>query len=330
MGCHVNDLIWFDASKSRKSITFSCKFWFGFSKGSLSNKATETSSQEYSKMIDKTKTSFYEENIDTHKDLKGAEIALENNSDDDETADLKNDSVTSEVHQSVADCNSFGDAGLINESKIQEHAGQGTEQVLLSDTLFLAQKFKDLLESSIGQILSAFEQKLAYDATKQKQIDNLHAELQKHRSDLIARTNRPLVNGLISLYDDVGKLSENIRKKSIEEFDQERFFKAFESIKEDIEILLDQNGVISFSEQGEKFDPKRQHAVRQVKTLDNQLVGTIAERLRLGFEQGNDLIQKERVSVYIVDKTTLQQEDKTKVNTNFDAVEPCDVEKKNG
>lgn len=251
--------------------------------------------------------------MDLYIEIENEKTGLENISDD-ETADL---------NQSEVDGNCSGNAN----SKIQEFTEQDPEQT----SLFDLRHFEDLLKSNTAQILNAFEQKLAYDATKQKQIDSLHAELQKHRTDLIARTNRPLVNGLISLYDDVGKLSENIRKKSIEEFDQERFFKAFESIKEDIEILLDQNGVISFREQGEKFDPKRQHAVRQVKTLENQLVGTVAERLRLGFEQGNDLIQKERVSVYIVDKTTLQQEDKTKVNnTNSDAVEPCDVEKKNG
>ena len=250
--------------------------------------------------------------MDSHKELENVKIELENSSDDE----------TSELFQLVTDGNCSGNTN----SKTQESTEQGSEQISLS----YLRHFEDLLESSTAQILNAFEQKLAYDATKQKQIDSLHAELQNHRTDLIARTNRPLVNGLICLYDDIGKLSENIRKKSVEGFDQERFFEAFDSIKEDIEILLNQNGVISFSEQGKKFDPKRQHAVRQVNTLDDQLVGTIAERLRLGFEQGNDLIQKERVSVYIVDKTTLQQEDKTKVNTNSDAVEPCDVEKKNG
>ena len=165
------------------------------------------------------------------------------------------------------------------------------------------------LEAGVAQILEIFEQKLAYDNTKQQQIDRLHAELQEHRADLIARTNRPLVNGLIRLHDDVGKLIDNFKRQPDQEVDPARFFKAFENVQDDIEILLDQNGVVSFSEQGERLDPRRQHVSTQIKTSDEQLIGMIAGRLRKGFEQADDLIRKERVSVYVLDESIADLED---------------------
>lgn len=189
------------------------------------------------------------------------------------------------------------------------------------------------LEAGIAQILEAFEKKLAYDNTKQQQIDRLHAELQKYRADLIAKTNRPLVNGLIRLHDDVGKLIDNFKKRPSKELEPARFFKAFEDVQDDIEILLDQNGVLSFSELGERLDPRRQSVIRQIKTSDEQLIGAIAGRLRKGFEQADELIKKERVSVYVLDKAIIPREAgsddriKSELSPAIDAEISSDLEK---
>jgi len=176
-----------------------------------------------------------------------------------------------------------------------------------SEANLSARVFTEILDAGVAQILDAFERKLAYDDTKQQQIDRLHAELQKHQADLIAKTNRPLINGLIRLHDDVGKLVNNLKRRPDEELAPSRFYKAFADVQDDIEILLDQNGVVSFTEQGEILDPRRQRVVRQIQTPDEKLNGTIAERLRKGFEQADDLIQKERVSVYVADKSSIHQ-----------------------
>lgn len=191
----------------------------------------------------------------------------------------------------------------------------------------------EILGAGVDQILNAFEQKLAYDGKKQQQIDRLHAELQDYRTDLIAKMNRPLINGLIRLHDDVGKLIDNFKKKSVEELESTRFYRAFADVQSDIEILLDQNGVISFSEQGKNFEPRRQRVVRKIKTSEKQLDGTIAGRLRKGFEQADDMIQKERVSIYAFDELTIQQGDcsddelKSKMSQVPDADIPSNLEK---
>lgn len=267
--------------------------------------------------------------MDHYIESKKISLPLELFSKDEPTIS-RSHSIASELHQVEIDCSNYDGVDLINESMIQEDVKQDVEEVFSSDQLHIISTFRELLESSTGQILSAFEKKLSYDATKQKQIDSLHAELQKYRSDLIARTNRPLVNGLIRLHDSTGKLSENLRMKIDKEFDSEIFFNILESLREDIEILLDQNGIVFFVEQDEKFNPKRQHAIRQVKTVDNKLVGTIAERLRFGFEQGNDLIQKERVSIYVIDKAICQQDSQNKENINNCPIEHFDMERENG
>lgn len=84
-----------------------------------------------------------------------------------------------------------------------------------------------------------------------------------------------------------------------EEIKPEFFLKAIVGIQEDIEILLDQNGVTSYREPESKFVPQRQQAIKTVPTIDESLNNSIQERIRPGFEQGTEVVRKERVVVSV-------------------------------
>jgi molecular chaperone GrpE len=210
--------------------------------------------------------------------------------------------------------NSESISKLGNSTQTSQFANQNDTE--LNNILLTVQRLEQKLESSMSQVLNVFEQKIAFDAVKQQQIDRLHAELQEYRTDLIAKTNRPIVNGLIRLHDDIGKLIERQKSKPTEQWEPGTFFKEVGNIQEDIGIILDQNGVAAFTEPDETFQPRRQRAIKNIPTSDDKLVGKIAERLRSGFEQGDEIIQKERVAVYVLDKTTvnLQQESQEQNN----------------
>ncbi len=184
-----------------------------------------------------------------------------------------------------------------NIAPIKEH----TNEVLL-------RSMETIANEGINKVLDAFERKIAYDESKEKQIDNLHSELQEYKRDLIAKTNRPLVTGLIFMFGDMDKLITKINSTS-EELSQEKLFKVLGDIREDIEILLEQNGVGAFSENDTKFNPRRQQVVKKVKTYDEKLIGQVIETIRPGFEQGNEIIAKERVAVYVLEKITNDTED---------------------
>jgi len=165
------------------------------------------------------------------------------------------------------------------------------------------QRVEQRLEAEMSQLFKVFEQKIAFDASKQQQIDRLHTELQQYRTDLIAKTNRPLVNGLIQLYGEIGQLITRLKSKPNDQLEPALFLKTITGIQEDIEILLDQNGITAFTEeQVDTLQPRRQRAIKNLPTTDDKQVGTVAERLMPGFEQGNEIIQKERVIVYVLDK----------------------------
>ncbi len=160
----------------------------------------------------------------------------------------------------------------------------------------------EILEATIADgfadLLRVFEDKLAYDRAKERQIDRLHGELQEHKRDLVAKIKRPLIQGLVRLHDDLGRVVAALGRRPEEELTPKRFFNAFAGFADDIELLLGQHGIEAFSAPGEDFDPRRQTALRTETTDDPDLAGTVAERLRPGFAEGQALLQKERVAVY--------------------------------
>lgn len=159
-----------------------------------------------------------------------------------------------------------------------------------------------LVNEGVQRVLESFDAKLAYDATKQQQIDTLHEELQQHRSDLLARATRPLVLGIIRLHDDIGKLRTALQGKDAGEMTPQRMLDLLQGVQEDVEVLLQQNGIAAYRGPTGDFDPRRQRLVGKVATPDAGLANTVAESVRPGFEQGQEIIEKERVRAYEHDR----------------------------
>ena len=160
------------------------------------------------------------------------------------------------------------------------------------------ERLETTVAAGFAGVLQEFRDKLALDRFKEEQITRLHEELQDYRNDLISRTARQILQGLIRLHDSLGKVSASLRQKPAEELTPERFFQQLEGFQDDVELLLGQHEVEKFEVPGEDFDPRRQTAVRPVATDDSTQVGRIAERVRSGFQSGETLLQKERVAVY--------------------------------
>jgi molecular chaperone GrpE len=157
----------------------------------------------------------------------------------------------------------------------------------------------ELLNNKMNKLLNLFEDKLSFDSFKEQQIDKLHSELQEYKSNLLAKINRPLINGLICMYDDLDKTLNKIRND--DEFSQ-KSIKIIENIFEDIKILLEENSVISYYEINETFNPTKQQLAKKIMTKDIELVGKVAFSLRPGFELDNVIIRKEKVAVYVLEK----------------------------
>ncbi len=191
---------------------------------------------------------------------------------------------------------------LVNENVLE------VEEVEKEGIVEKELEIEELINGGVKKVIEVFEKKLLYDQMKEKQIDILHNELQEYKRDLLAKTNRPLVNGLIYMFDDMDKLLKKF-EVSDEDISLEKFVKVLKGVREDIEILLEENGVVTFMENETKFNPKRQQVIKKVPIDEKEKVGEIVDYIRPGFEQGNDLIRKERVGVFVYEKKQVKEDE---------------------
>ena len=156
----------------------------------------------------------------------------------------------------------------------------------------------DRLSQQLDAIQAILEREARAEATRERVIDRLHAELQEYKQDLLLKVQRPIFVDLIQLHDDIGKMIE-ARSASDAEPDRAAALRGIlESIQVAIEDILYRQGVEPFTVEGDPFDPRRQRAVATAATDEPARNKTIAARLRKGFQAGDKLIRPEIVSVY--------------------------------
>jgi molecular chaperone GrpE (heat shock protein) len=160
-------------------------------------------------------------------------------------------------------------------------------------------RIEAVLADGLAAMLAEMRGRAALDHFREEQVDRLHGELQRYRSDLAGQPARQVLLGLIRLHDDLGRTAAAVQRKDPAELTPETVLRLFADVRDDLELLLGQHGVEPFTGPGDTFDPRRQNVVRTVPSDDPACNGRIAERVRPGFEQGEALLQKERVAVYI-------------------------------
>jgi molecular chaperone GrpE len=161
------------------------------------------------------------------------------------------------------------------------------------------------LARRIDGLQAQFDREVRAEATREKVVDRLHAELQEYKQDLLLGVLRPVFVDLIQLHDDIGKMvAANAGAEGAGEGDRAgpvlRLLEVMQGYQQAIEDILDRQGVVAYTQDGPTFDPRRQRAVATVSTDDPALARTIAARLRKGFRTlaGDKVIRAEIVSVY--------------------------------
>lgn len=152
----------------------------------------------------------------------------------------------------------------------------------------------ETLGRRLDDLRTAFDREIRAEATREKVVDRLHAELQEYKNDLLLQTLRPMFTDLIQLHDDIGKIID------AHEADEhtERLLGFMAGFQQGIEDILYRQGVEPFEVEGETFDPRRQRAVATVPTDEAGRGKTVAQRHRKGFRAGEKVIRPEIVSVY--------------------------------
>lgn len=153
------------------------------------------------------------------------------------------------------------------------------------------------IESLLADLDRKFERRLQTDTHKNALFDQLHAELQEHKSGLIQKIIQPMLVDLIRLHDDVSALVSQFAGE--EEPAVQRALRPFTFLPDDIADILERNQTEIFNEPvGAPFDPARQKVMKKIPSSDPAADKTIAESVRPGFIWNGRIIRHQSVHVH--------------------------------
>jgi molecular chaperone GrpE len=155
------------------------------------------------------------------------------------------------------------------------------------------------LQMQLAKLTEDFETKIQYDQHKEKIIDNLHAELQKYKGDLLGKLVQPVLLDVISIIDDFNKQISFYQTQDLTAVSPEKLMKLLESFPTDLENLLYRQGVEPFSHPETTFNPARQRVVKSIPTEAPTLDKTVAQVVRVGYEWEGKVLRREMVNVYV-------------------------------
>ncbi len=222
------------------------------------------------------------------------------------------DEEQSRVEPSVIDAQGMarqGDVGIVGETTEQ---GTVTATELAPEEKPFAAAMDRIpadiaaLREEVTGLRRDFQSKLMYDDGKQRQLDTLHQELETYRRGFHFQTLRPVITDLITLYDDLEKVSARLAQQE-QTADVAR---ELVHARDQIEEILRRNGIEHFAVPGAEFDARRQRVIAFVETTDQTQDKRVAEHLRPGFEyEGRIVTQPEQVSAYRFVATPPEQHD---------------------
>ncbi len=147
------------------------------------------------------------------------------------------------------------------------------------------------LLTALDRLQESFDSKIKYDETRERQITELHEELQKHRRGLYDQIMEPLLRDLVGLHDDLSEFLTATTSVQADGRDLSFLLTA-------IDDILARYGVRSFSCDGETVERARQKVIDVVRVPDQELDRRIADRLRPGFELEGKVLRPEWVTAY--------------------------------
>ena len=194
--------------------------------------------------------------------------------------------------------------GLAEEERVM-HAPparpQGQDREFAVETPLVLEAIRELndqLGRRLDLLQTTFERELRAEATRERVVDRLHAELQDYKQDFLLKVQRPIFVDLIQLHDDIGKMIDSRAPVGDGAERSADVRGTLEPIQTAIEDILYRQGVEPFTLDGTEFDARKQRAVSTQATDDPVLNKKVAARLRKGFCAGDKLIRPEIVAVF--------------------------------
>jgi molecular chaperone GrpE len=224
--------------------------------------------------------------------------------DRDEEFELSTNDIDTDVNLSPI----VDDIDDTQEIRIVEHPGGATGapdldrlESLLGDLQVDLRRGLIALGQRVTKLDQQFETKILYDKSKDQTIDALHDELQDYRDGLQFKHLRPLVDDLLTVYDDLSTLLVRFWVENPDQAASEpvkTLLHSLDTIRDDLAYTLEKHGFELYEHPGDEIDRQNQRVQGTVETNDPVLDRKLAERVRRGLRYEDRVIRPEVVRAY--------------------------------
>lgn len=152
------------------------------------------------------------------------------------------------------------------------------------------------LAAQVQSLSQLMHETREYDVVRERVVESLSRDLREAQGALLLKLSQPLLLGLTRMHDQLSRQLEDL--DADEPLPGTDAIRLVENWRDDIEILLENQGISRFRTVGNAFDSSTQTALDVVLVADPSLHRTVAERGRPGFREDDRVLQKERVVVY--------------------------------
>jgi molecular chaperone GrpE (heat shock protein) len=143
------------------------------------------------------------------------------------------------------------------------------------------------LQEAVDRLQRSFDEKIRYDEVRERQVAELHEEVQGHRRGLYRQILEPVLTDLIGLHDEITKMAKDEADSGNASF-----------LLSSIEEILSRYGVSRFTCDGDQVDRGRQKVIDVLATGNEELDRLVAQRIRPGFELDGKTLRPEWVVAY--------------------------------
>ena len=157
------------------------------------------------------------------------------------------------------------------------------------------------LDQRLETLQALFEREIRAEATRERIVDRLHAELQEYKQDLLLKVQRPIFIDLIQLHDDIGKM---IDAQPAEDPDRAASVPRARSTRSAPPSRTSCTARVLSRSAWRARNSTLADSVPSARCRPRipERNKTIAVRLRPGFQAGDKLIRPEIVSVHTLKK----------------------------
>lgn len=133
----------------------------------------------------------------------------------------------------------------------------------------------------IQETLDAIDRKLdAVLANQTDRIEKLYETNKMYADDIVFHSKKEFIEGIIHIADSVRKTLTRVDRNA-----PDKLYNHLSFVPEDIDDLLNNNGIKPYTDESEYFQPRTQTCLRTVITDDVALDNKIADRLKCGYYQ---------------------------------------------